>query len=334
MKRIWFNHWFSTAFHLIKMMRENEDITVIGTNKNRVVAYSTVCDEFYSEPDNIGEEEYIDFCLEFCREKAIDIFVPRRNLLAIVRNSEKFENIGVKLFADKNATLVETLEDKGKTYQYFCSAFPRMIPPYRVVSSIEDFLVAYRQIENECDRVCYKLTKDEGARSFRVIDETIESPNALYEKPGAKITLRSALKVLGGYDFSVPVLLMPYLDGVEISVDCLAMKGENLIIPRFKTSKRYSEVKFPPDLINECNQITDFLHLSFPFNIQYKLHEGKRYLLEINTRMSGGLQLSWAATGINLPYLALKKLLGAETEVSFSRIERKVVHIETPIMLS
>ena len=35
MARIWLNHWFSTAYCIIHMMRENNpDFTFIGSNEN------------------------------------------------------------------------------------------------------------------------------------------------------------------------------------------------------------------------------------------------------------------------------------------------------------
>ena len=40
------------------------------------------------------------------------------------------------------------------------------------------------------------------------------------------------------------------------------------------------------------------------------MRKGKLYLLEINSRMSGGLQLSCKATGINIPSIAINQLLG------------------------
>ena len=45
------------------------------------------------------------------------------------------------------------------------------------------------------------------------------------------------------------------------------------------------------------------------FNIQVQCHKGKVYLMEINTRMSGGIHKSSLA-GVNFLYLAIKLLLG------------------------
>ena len=90
---------------------------------------------------------------------------------------------------------------------------------------------------------------------FRVIDDDIESLTGLYSKPGSKITLLAAIKVLKNYDFKIPILIMPYLDGVEISVDCMKTPTGNIILPRYKTNKRYSEIIFDSQIIENTNLI-------------------------------------------------------------------------------
>ena len=80
----------------------------------------------------------------------------------------------------------------------------------------------------------------------------------------------------------------------------------------------------------------DILHFDMPANIQFKMNNGKPYLLEINPRMSGGLQLSCLATDINLPSIALRKCTGLETEWQYPDpwLVRGVVNLETPIIVS
>ena len=58
MIRVWFNHWFSTSYRLIELMKENreEQVCVIGTNKQVNSVIRNVCDEWYNEPDTDGEE--------------------------------------------------------------------------------------------------------------------------------------------------------------------------------------------------------------------------------------------------------------------------------------
>ena len=51
---------------------------------------------------------------------------------------------------------------------------------------------------------------------------------------------------------------------------------------------------------------------SSPCNLPFKHHEGVPYLLEINTRMSGGIGLSHKGTGVNIPNLTVNLLLGVD----------------------
>lgn len=334
--RIWFNHWFSTAYHLINMIRSaNPDFYFIGTGSNPWAIYKRACNEWYEEPENLAADEYVDFCLKFCRENGIDIFIPRRNLHAIVEHAESFEQMGVRLFAHRDSKLIGILNDKLATYDYFRPHVPDCIPEIRVAHSVEEFSDAYEELKNNCKRVCYKLVEDEGARSFRVIDERIESASALLEKPGAKITYSAALRVLADYDFSTPILLMPYLRNVEISADCLKTAKGNLVLPRFKSSKRYSEVIMDPEIQALCSKMIDIMGIEMPLNIQFKCEGKQLYLLEINPRMSGGLQLSCQASGINIPDIAINQILGKDIDWTYPDFySKKVAHIETPITLT
>lgn len=334
--RIWLNHWFSTAYHLIHMMRKGyqKEVTFVGSSTNPEAIYKRACEEWYLEPKEIEAADYIEFCIKFCSEHHIDLFVPRRFLTDIVKAAERFERIGVKLFADKCYEKVAMLDNKQETYQFFKKSIPEYIPEIRIAHSYSEFLMAYHELSEQMDRVCYKLVIDEGAKSFRVIDNSIEQLSALLNKPGMKITFDAAKHVLETYDFAIPILLMPYLSGVEVSADCLATSLGNLIIPRYKMNKRYSEVIFDPSMLELCGKIMDTLQMQTPMNIQLKYHKDKLYLLEINPRMSGGLQLSCKAAKINLPAIALNEFLGNQVDWSYPQIKaQKVAHIETPILV-
>lgn len=333
--RIWFNHWFSTAYHLIRMMREGTPEAVfVGSNENVRAIYRQACDEWYAEPA-LEENAYVEFCLQFCREHAIDIFVPRRGLTVLAANRSRFAAQGVRLLAGDKAELMAVLDDKWKTYEFFQEYFPRLIPPAVPVHCVAEGKAAYAKLREDFARVIYKLTVDEGAQSFRVIDEQLEQGrNALFNRPGSKITPAAAEHILSQYDFSVPLLFMPYLDGPEISADCLATAQGNIVIPRYKNHGRFSEIIFDAEIMAICERIMKVMGLSVPMNIQLRMHKGKPYLLEINPRMSGGLQLSCCASGINLPSLALRQLLGDEPAWRYPDFHRRMAaHIETPICL-
>lgn len=334
--RIWFNHWFSTAYHLIGLMRQGtgEELTVVGSGSNSAAVYRQACDEWYGEKE-LPDEEYVNFCLDFCREHAIDVFVPRRGLVAIANSAERFGRAGVKLLLEKNGPMVTLLDDKLQTYAFFADRIPAIMPAYREVHDIGEFDRACEDLKADGIRLCYKLAADEGARSFRVLDDSIESIQALYAKPGTKVTYRAAHEILSGYDFRIPMIVMQYLSGADVSVDCMETATGRIIIPRFKVG-RFHEVKPDADIIRYCNEIMDLIRFDMPANIQFKMDNGKPYLLEINPRMSGGLQLSCLATGINMPAAALRKCIGKETEWHYPDPwpTRGVVNLETPIIVS
>lgn len=334
MIRVWFNHWFSAVYNIISMMREGcaEELYVIGTNKNGTAVYQSMCDEWHSEPDGCTDTEYVDFCLEFCKMHQVDVLIPRRGLSLIMQNTDRFTEIGVKLFGDASSEMITILDDKIAAYRFFSERGLECIPDVQVAHSLEDFSRAYDILSKSHKRVCYKLSIDEGARSFRVIDSRIKKAQALLEKPGFKIDYSDAIEVLSQYDFSIPVLVMPYLDGPEISVDCMRTKRGDLIIPRFKTAGRYSVVRFDETVMKLCSRLMDAIEITMPVNIQLRMHEGQMWLLEINPRMSGGMQLSCAAAKINLPAIAINQLLGHDMPWNYPSYEsRKVAHVETAI---
>lgn len=332
---IWFNHWFSTAYHLIRLMRAaGDDLRFFGTGTNPRAIYREAVDVWEDEPEFADDGEYVAWALAFCRTHAVSVFVPRRRLAAIVEARDAFEAMGVQLFAPEDAALVRALDDKGATYELLRAwGLGALVPPYRMAHTIAEFRAAVDALSGDGGRVCYKLAVDEGATTFRVIDDTLAAAGALYRMPGAKATRAAAEAILGAYDFAVPVLVMPYLEGPEISVDALMTERGDILLPRYKGG-RYSTLHWDAEVVTLSKELLHHLAMRVPANLQFRMHKGKPYLLEINPRMAGGLQLSCAASGVNVPAVALAQLLGRglpwqlpqETDVT-------VANIETPIVL-
>lgn len=336
MLRVWFNHWFSTAYHLIQLIRDGnaDKFYFIGSNKNDYAVYKLACDEWHREPEKISDADYVDFCLTFCREHDVDIFIPRRNLTVIAQRVDDFNQCGVKVLVG-DGRLTKILDDKVATYEFITAgSLDEIIPPYKIAATFDEFNRAYDALKTSDNRICYKLVADEGALTFRVIDDSIEKISALHNMPNMKVTRDAAQKILSRYDFKIPLLVMPYLSGQEISVDCLTTSQGNIIIPRFKTNHRYSEIKFDDAIINVAEKILSLMNFAVPINIQFRMDGDKLYLLEINPRMSGGLQLSCLAAGVNIPDLAINQLLGVEKPWTLAdKKSRRVANIETPVIL-
>ena len=332
--RVWLNHWFSTAYHIIRLLKADELINfiVIGSNTNTNCVYRAVCSEWVTEPEFDSIDAYVDYCLEFCRKHNIDVFLPRRNMLAVSRRLAEFDAMGIKVLVERDYLTMSALCDKAKTYQMFKESGIGYVPPYCVVTSAEEYKAAYRFIKLDDNRVCLKLAIDEGAASFRVVDNRIEG--SLKKRSGSKITYEDSVKALSKLGEFPDLLVMPYLSGEEVSVDCLYMPdGGHIAIPRYKSQGRSETIRFEKEIVDVCHMFLDRFKLNYPCNLQFKYDKDVPYLLEVNTRMSGGIQFSCVAAGINIPNIAVNRLLGIEKQADYDRETWVVSYVETPVIL-
>ncbi len=330
MIRVWFNHWFSTVYGLIELIKkdEKEQIYVIGSNRVEESVIQAVCDEWYKEPD-IDGEDYINFCLDFCKEHNIDVFIPRRKMTEISCNINRFEEIGVKVMVDDYETIA-ALNDKIKSYELLSDCEGVNIPEYRLASNVDEFRSAYEELRKTNDIVCMKFVRDEGALSFRRISEKKRGFDSLRRYQGSEIFYDDLIEMLSAQEEFPPIMVMSYLSGNEISIDCLDTSKGLIAVPRVKTSGRHEYVDFDNENMPTAVEIMKKLRLNYPCNIQFRYKDGVPYFLEVNTRMSGGLQMSCLAAGVNIPNIALNKLLGKETEWDIDRSEKIVSYIEIP----
>ena len=330
MIRVWFNHWFSTSYRLIELMKEDkeEQITVIGSNQQADSVIQKVCEEWYEEPALDGEA-YVEYCLEFCKAHKVDVFVPRRKMVDISKNRERFGQIGTKVMAD-DASVIQFLSDKAATYDYFRKCEGLHIPDYAMVNTAGQFAEAYAGLRESYSQICIKFVRDEGGMSFRKIAEKVDRFRRLRMYPGTDIAYETLLDTLKEKERFDDLMVMPYLPDHEISVDCLDTEKGLIAIPRNKGAARHERVEYPAQILEMVQIIMDKIKLQYPCNIQFKIKDEIPYLLEINTRMSGGLQMSCLAADVNIPNIALNKVLGKQVDWTMDKTEKTVYYIELP----
>ncbi|MCL6573706.1 MAG: ATP-grasp domain-containing protein [Bacillus sp. (in: Bacteria)] len=335
--KIWFNRWFSTVTHYMDMIRDNNDnrkFIIYGTHPNKDSLYLQNCDFAFIEPD-ISGDEYIDYCLDFCRIHRIDIFVPRKENVLISKRIAKFESLGVKVLVCPDAELMETMNNKAATYQTLSLSAPIFsIPDYEVVNTSEEFKKAYEGLKNKGHTVCFKPVIGEGATGFRVIKDKIESIDQLFNQGiGYRIPYPHACEILSQQEIFPDLMVMEFLDGREYSIDCVSSHEKLYVaIPRMKGDGRVRELVESRELIQLAHKFHQEYKLPFIFNIQVKYNNDVPKLLEINPRMSGGMHIS-CLSGINIPYLAIKLLLGEKVDQLEPRFGIRASHIEKEMIL-
>ncbi len=332
MIKIWFNHWFSAAYNIIELLKQdNPDFYIIGSNEKLHSPISVVCDEWYKEPLLKGTE-YVDFCVDFCKQHEIQAFLPRREMLSISQRKRDFEEIGTKVMVE-DYEKSRSLNYKDQAYEILKRLGVSSIPDYYIVRTVKDFENAYNTLAERYREVCIKFVYDEGGKSFRLIDNNRCGYAALFKKQNTRMTYQAIVDALSERDLFSPLMVMPYLSGDEISVDCLDTEQGLIMLPRIKDATRIERMCFDNEILSLTEEVYNAISLKWPCNIQFKKLDGKSYFLEVNTRMSGGVQMACLATGVNIPSIAVNKLLGKELPWKIDRRECFITHVETPIVL-
>ena len=129
------------------------------------------------------------------------------------------------------------------------------------------------------------------------------------------------------------LLVLPYLIGPEVSIDCLQTSNGLIAVPRMKEG-RVTKITFEPDLIMLAEKFARDFKIEGPYNLQLRWHNNIPYLLEVNTRMSGGSHIA-DKVGVNFLALAIEQLVngGISNHVEINKETIKVTQIETPIVL-
>ena len=133
--------------------------------------------------------------------------------------------------------------------------------------------------------------------------------------------------------FFSPIMIMPFLPDEEISVDCLNTSTGLIALPRIKGNAKYEVLRFDKKIIDICRDFQDKAGLECPYNIQFKYLDGIPYFLEVNTRMSGGVQMACYASGVNIPSLALKKLSGEVIDWKCNYEEKILAQVLQPVTI-
>lgn len=324
MKKIWFNHWFSSIYHVINLLREDKDETYeiyVSWDKEHELMMA-VADEFFLEPEGLESVDYMIWCFGQCKKRGIDIFIPRVERLELSKYIADFKCIGTQLMVEKHEVM-NIFNNKVSTYKEMSKYdnLRGLVPKYCLVESKEDFTQGMEELKSyDVDNFVIKKAVDEGGKSFiHFVEGRYMIPDKIRE----------------------PYILMEYLRN-EVTCDCVTCGEDVYTIFRKKRGFSVHQVMRNEQVEENARSIIKEFGLKMPCSIQFRYDEdGELKLLEVNTRMSGGIQISSMGCGINLPLLAVESLLGNKgynrlAVNKLKELENKVVtltNIETPSIL-
>lgn len=307
--RVWYNRTFSSVYAAIKLIRDADTegrFTIIHSNPNRHTPAAYLAHEFHGEPTGLDAAAYADWCLAFCREQRIDIFVPGREATTLAAHHDRFAAIGTRMLSAASPSKLQLIHDKAGFYAETC--LPQApVAEFRRFENLAQFDAAWSELRPRHARLCLKPSRSIYGLGFAVIDEERSSAALLLAGVEYHIgfdDLRRGLAQLGEFR---SMLLMEFLDGHEYSVDCVGDQGRLVAaVARRKLAAGNGQlIDMRPEIIEATSMLARDYGLNGIFNVQFREAGGKPRLLEINPRMSGGIGMACAA-GPNLPWIALK----------------------------
>jgi hypothetical protein len=334
--RVWFNRTFSSSYHAVRMIRDNPDgwpVHVFGTHETLDAVFLGACDHASVEP-TLRTEDYLDYALDFCAFHRIKAFVPKRFMVPVAARREDFEIRGAGVLVAGSPGTIAGVSDKGHLYGTVERLCPGWAPQHRIVRTAAQFADAHAEIAASGAEVCFKPAQGEGGGGFRIIDDSRSPIAALADYPSERIPLHVALSALGGVESFAPIVVSEVLGGAEYSLDCLARDGELLVaVPRRKVDRRTQRIEDAPELVEVARAVAAEFGLSYLFNIQFMVGRDGPKVIDVNPRMSAGIDTA-AASGINLPWLGLRLLLEGDVAVPTPRYGVTIGRISHVVTIS
>jgi carbamoylphosphate synthase large subunit len=307
--RVWFNRTFSSVYTAIKLIREADTgnrFHLIHSNPNPHSPAARVAHAFFVEPTGLDKPAYNDWCLQFCVEHQIDIFIPGRGATLLALELDRFAAIGTRIQSVATYAALSTIHDKGRFYaETVLDSAP--VAEFAPFETLEQFDAAYAQLRPRHAVLCVKPSNSVFGLGFAVLDEERSSAALLIEGVEYHTGLQDFRRGLGELGTVRTMLLMEFLDGHEYSVDCVGDNGRLVAaVARKKPMQagRGQLIDMRADILAATAELARIYGLNGMFNAQFREGAGKLRLLEINPRMSGGIGMACVA-GPNLPYISL-----------------------------
>jgi hypothetical protein len=319
---VWYNKNFSGVAGLLDAVRDaaaGQDWRLVASHTHDDVPACAAADHFEVEPRGLTGAPYVEFCLDFVRRHAIDVFVPGKEAGPVTRERHRFAEAGCRLVVAADADTLALLDDKEATYAAAAQP-PVAVPPHEVVVDLAGFDAAYARLRERHAAVCFKPVKSVYGRGFRVVVENGSPLDRLLDGDLTRIGIDDARRWFGSQPRFRRLMVMPYLPGPERSVDCLAAGGElAACVSRRKPSEGGAQwLEDGGPVLDAVRWLTRRFELDAVYNVQFRDMDGVPYLLEINPRMSGGLNAA-CLSGVAFPYWAVRLALGTATPADVPR---------------
>lgn len=317
--KIWFTKGLSNtrdAISLIKSDPMGQGLTLVASHLDPAAPVAEVADEFLVEPKTISDSAYAAWVLSEAIARNVDLVVGQRRPVALHMARDRFAAAGIRLSIPADPQTLRLLDSKLLFQRDIAKAD---VPCHAAVpfSDLDGFnaaRVALRDTEEARHGLCVKpVSGIFGAGFRRIIEGADDLAYMLSSDPedAFKISLDGFRSLLERSSKREPMILMPYLPGLERSVDFVARDGELLCAVARRKEDRDRILETTGPSIEAARVLARRYKLDGMCNLQTRDCDGREVVLEINARMSGGMVMACEA-GVNLPLLSVMAQLGQD----------------------
>ncbi|MFJ4807710.1 ATP-grasp domain-containing protein [Streptomyces longwoodensis] len=311
--RVWLNRTYAENVFFMDQLRRNPSDRAVeihathGDPDSPVLAAADTAD---LEPEGLSPAAYVEYALDQCRRRSIDVFVPRLHQAAIVAHRADFAAAGTALLAPPPEA-VALFEDKVVAYEAV-QAIGVPVPPWWRVRTADELVAAVEELEGAGHKACFKPASGAGGVGFRVVTRTPFSLTHLTGFPGPYVPLDLVVEALRSADEQVNWIVMPRLEQPEVSVDCLTGRDNvlRMAIGRTKNGRRRG-FTLHEQWLEPARRIAEGFGLHHLSNVQFRMFGDRPVLMDVNTRPAGGLH-QLALCGVNAPWAAVQLALGED----------------------
>lgn len=315
--RVWYSSGLSTVYNALCIIRESDPAGEFRLLASRTRAASpalNAADEWWLEPPaSTSDVDFVAWCLDTCRQRGVDVFVPGRRVRALAAGRSRFDSIGTRLLVPADADALHRIDRKDLFYADMAAGSSAVaLPAFRIVRTVEQFDAACAELAVEHPQLCLKPVVSIFGLGFHRIVAQDDEYSRFLGGDAVPTSMDSARRAIAAARHPRDLMVMEYLPGPERSVDCLASNGTLVTAVARRKHADYQVLETSGPAIEAARAVVARYALDGIINVQTRDGRGAPRLLEANARMSGGLHYA-CASGVAFPYWSVRLAAGLAT---------------------
>lgn len=286
----------------LQALKSRYDLTLIASHRHARPEILGCADIAYTEP---SDSERVAFVARHAIDHHAKVLLTGRNSKAYEPYRQTLADKGVRLLTGASDENTLTMLDDKFAFAQACKAQGIAVADGKLVQNFDELTSAICQYGDT--PLCIKPTCGIFAQGFWILDNHSTDPfYHLYDTEPKRIATQSFLHAYQNSPLAnaTPMILMPYLSGVEHSVDVVCERGEVLgAVCRHKV-EAVQYVGYDEAVMAQVIKVIHAFGCDGIVSVQTKADDlGEHHILEINTRPSGGIGYT-VHCGLDLTQLA------------------------------